>query len=492
MSAQRFILLPALSETARSSDNPKVKEFLISLNAEKGTGNVARLASRSRLRTAPKIGVKVVDSIQEDGAKLVEITEEQQAEFRFSYPGLRMVPEKFYDTAFIRPIKVSASVATRRSSPAMKIKVTDNIGQPMKGIYVLAFTDFAANVGVDGTTNASGEVSLKIETQKIERLYAYADHTYWSYCAKNVTRAASLTIPLQAIDLNQKDSLRHFYPTHKWKKITKKVRVAVIDTGCGPHHDLPIKGGANMLLNEVPTDYSDNGDGHGTHVAGIIGAVGMLSGVAVGVEIFAYKVFPKAGRASNFDIIKALRQARHDKCDLINLSLTCSGTDEAIVSEIKSAYKEGMLCFAANGNDDRQPVCFPAAHSLVLAVSALGTKATLARDTTSYCAIVAPYGKNKDHFIGDFSNVGPETDLTGPGVGVVSTYPNDRFAVMDGTSMACPAATGLAARLLAEEGKILRMPRKQKRVDEMVKFLSAHIKGLGFSATFEGKGILSI
>ncbi len=73
-----------------------------------------------------------------------------------------------------------------------------------------------------------------------------------------------------------------------------------------------------------------------------------------------------------------------------------------------------------------------------------------------------PFGKDKKNFIADFSNIGPETDLTGPGVGVISTVPSG-FGVMSGTSMATPAETGAAARLLATKPQILKMPRDQNR-----------------------------
>lgn len=63
---------------------------------------------------------------------------------------------------------------------------------------------------------------------------------------------------------------------------------------------------------------------------------------------------------------------------------------------------------------------------------------------------------------------------------------------MDGTSMACPAAVGAAARLLSEKPEILKLKRNQQRADEMQKFLSMHIRAMGFGANFEGKGMLFI
>jgi subtilisin len=86
--------------------------------------------------------------------------------------------------------------------------------------------------------------------------------------------------------------------------------------------------------------------------------------------------------------------------------------------------------------------------------------------------------------------VGPEIAFTGPGVGIISTFPNG-YAVMDGTSMACPAVTGVAARLLAAEKRILAMQRNSARSDAMAQFLMQAAKSLGLGVTFEGRGLLS-
>jgi subtilisin len=79
--------------------------------------------------------------------------------------------------------------------------------------------------------------------------------------------------------------------------------------------------------------------------------------------------------------------------------------------------------------------------------------------------------------------------LIGPGVGVISTVPGG-YGVMSGTSMATPAETGAAARLLAGMHDILAMPRDQNRSAEMVKAISAASKSPGFGAIYGGKGMI--
>jgi subtilisin family serine protease len=492
---RRYILLPANQVQATSgTGNPEVASFLQTLSVHASSKKAVRLAARTATsKKNTSIHVHVVDSIHENGAKLITIDDTEMANFRFSYPGLRIIPEKFYHRAFrYEPRKSSIRMAGTRAATKFTttISITDTGGKALSGIFVVAFTDFAARIGASGTTNASGSVSLTLASKNVERVYVYPDHSYWGFFQKSFVMAATMNIQLKPIDLAFDDSLRHFYPTRTWPAIPANVRVGIIDTGFGPHKDVAIISGRNMVTNESPAEFSDQ-EGHGTHVAGIVAAHGLLPGVAQGVELCIYRVFPTGGSASNYDIMKAIDQAKTDGCDLVNMSLGGGELDEGIISAVKDAYNAGMICFAANGNDDRAEVSFPARYSLCIAVSAMGRKGCFPPQTVQSGIVHAPFGKpDKANFIADFSNIGSETDLTAPGVGIISTYPNDLYAVMDGTSMACPAAVGMAARLLSSQPTLLQMPRSQARADEIQKFLATKIKSLGFGATFEGKGIL--
>ncbi len=489
----RFILLPASYVGSTNNANPEIKKFLLTLNSGiKASGKSSvKLSVRNAPNTkSPAINLKVIDSINDDGAKLVEIKEEQMADFRFSYPGLRIIPERFYRRPPLPFQELLFKTKKTVQTISIVITVTDKSNHPLEGADVVAFTNFGNREGAGGKTDGGGKIKLDITSYKIERLYVYPPHTYWGFFKNNFTINAAMQIKLTAIDINFQDSLRFFYNTSHLPTISNIVKIAVIDTGVGPHKDLEIMGGANTIEGEDEKDFADNGEGHGTHVAGIIGANGAIKGVAAGVQIFSYRVFPKEGDASNFYIMKAIKKAIDDGCDLINMSLGSLVLDEGLVSYVKDAYDKGVLCFAANGNDDRRPVNFPAAYSLCVAVSALGRKGTFPANTIQKATVKAPFGKDIKNFIADFSNTGPETDLTAPGVGIISTFPGDLYAVMDGTSMACPAAVGISARLLSSRPDILGLPRNQQRTDGMLKFLSVHIKSLGFNATFEGKGML--
>jgi subtilisin len=193
-------------------------------------------------------------------------------------------------------------------------------------------------------------------------------------------------------------------------------------------------------------------------------------------------------KATNFAIAKAIDQAVRDKCDLINMSLGGGAPDPLVEDAIAEARAAGALVIIASGNEGRKPVSFPANHPLAVAVSAMGRTGTFPPDTPQAIAIDKPFGSDKREFIATFSNIGTQTALTGPGVGIVSTVPGG-YAVMDGTSMACPAATGVAAVLLGTDSALLARKRDQSRSDEIARLVLARAKPRGFGPEYEGQGL---
>jgi subtilisin len=484
-SERQYILLPVrgLVSDLVAPTTPSVSAFLSSLK-------IARTVS-ARM----KAKFRVLDSIRENGAKLVEMSPDFVSDLRAKSPGLRIVPVVYYFPARApRPALAAAAIAAGTAVKASLTVVSKKDGRPVPGAYVVAFTDFGARSGASGKTDRKGIASLSLPagTRKIERLYVYCQKGFWNVLKRNLNLSVPLTVSMLPIDLSYVDCLRRFYGNAPLSA-GDGVRVGVIDTGVAVHPDLVLHGGENTVVGEDPREYGDNGEGHGIHVAGIIAARGTLPsgirGLAPGVSLRSYRVFGKrAEGASNFAIAKAIDRAISDGCDLINMSLGGGPADEATHSAIAQARSMGTLIFAANGNDGRLPVSFPAADSLALAVSALGRKGTFPDGTTEYADIAPPYGKDRDNFVAAFSNIGPETDLIGPGVGILSTFPGG-YAVLDGTSMACPAAVGAAAKLLAKHSKILGMARDQARSDAMAALVLRSAKSLGFGAVFEGQGL---
>jgi subtilisin family serine protease len=489
---KRFIMLPARGLQAMNENNPKVVDFLVTLSGHTMSTKAVSLATHANKKT----NIRVLDSVHETGAKLVELNPDNMAEFHLAYPGVRMIPEVFYRKMSIPQMRIAAKVKSGRVSIRVTLTIVSSLDNtPLSNATVVAFTDFANKSGDQGKTNSQGKVSLSLGSgnSRIQRLYVYPEKNYWPYLKKNSVISNGTSIKLLPIDLNVDDCLRHFYPTKTWQKIQNTIKVGIIDTGVGPHPDLIVAGGENTVFGENPADFHDNGDMHGTHVAGIVAAGGNLphglKGLALGTEIRSYRVFGvNSEGASNFSIIKAIDRAVTDGCDLINMSLGGGPEDEGTNEAIRNAYSKGTICFVAAGNENRSPVSFPAAYSLSLAVTAMGRKNTFPHGTTQADTIIKPFGTDAKNFIADFSNFGPEIDVTGPGVGIISTVPSSGYAVMDGTSMACPAATGIAARLLSTQPNLLNMTRNQQRSDEFIKFLNQNMKVMGFGGQFEGGG----
>jgi subtilisin family serine protease len=453
---------------------------------------------RALAKAAPHY--RVLDSIHDDGAKLVELSPASLISLRVAQPSVRIVPVVYHRPALIRRrVTPSAQTAAKRVPSKISVMVKSALtGKPVKGATVAAFTDFANHIGAEATTNANGVAALALggSRKTVERLYVYPRGGLWPGLLQNVRLKSGVTIALTQLDLTFTDALRFFYQQADLDT-GAGVTVGVVDTGIAAHPDLRIDGGMNTVTGENAADFGDNGgEGHGTHVAGIIAARGTppqgLRGVAPGVTLRSYRVFGRGSdRASNFAIAKAIDAAVSDGCDLINMSLGGGPPDPATEQAIADARAAGCVVIVANGNDSRQPVDFPASDSLALAVSAMGRKGTFPMGTTEEGDVARPFGTDENDFIAEFSNVGDGTDLTGPGVGIMSTLPSG-YGVMDGTSMACPAATGAAARVLGSLPSLRAMARSEARSDALVQAILGSAKSRGFGPAFEGHGLILV
>jgi subtilisin len=442
--------------------------------------------------------ITVVDSIGTDGAKLVELSAGSALSMRAQRPDLRLVPVVYYTPAVVEPAQIEEgfAVAGKRAaaSATITLQVVSKTGsKPVANAFVVAFVDYEARTGAQGVTDEDGKVDLVFGKASItlDRLYVYPLDSHWSIIKKKLTVKTGTKVVVNPLDLGYTDGLRHFYGNAE-DAVGKGVTVGVVDTGVSKHPDLVIAGGANTVPGENRNDFADNGRSHGTHVAGIVAARGKppkgLRGVAPGVTLRAYRVFAKgSGQASSFAIAKAIDVAIAEKCDLINMSLGGPDADPVLKAAVDDARAAGSLCIIASGNHDRSPVSFPAKEGNALAVSAMGRKGTFPTSAASADEVKAPYGKDKKNFVAAFSNVGPEIDLTAPGVGIMSTVPGT-YAEISGTSMACPAATGAAARAIAGT-PVIKMKRNARRSEAIVKAVLGSAKTLGFGPTFEGLGL---
>ena len=178
--------------------------------------------------------------------------------------------------------------------------------------------------------------------------------------------------------------------------------------------------------------------GHGTHVAGTIGAVGNnglgVTGVAWNVGIMPLKFLNAQGSGTTADAVSAVLYAAQNGAEITNNSWAGGEYSQALADAIAVADARGSLFVAAAGNDgsdnDLEPT-YPASYELPNVVSVAATSNS---DDVAY-----------------FSNVGHRSvDLGAPGVDIYSTWPGGSYRYLSGTSMASPHVAGAAALLEAE------------------------------------------
>ncbi len=211
------------------------------------------------------------------------------------------------------------------------------------------------------------------------------------------------------------------------------VKIAVIDTGIDyTHDDLKdnFRGGRDFVFDD-DDPYDDSWNSHGTHIAGIIAARENNSGV-IGVapeaDIYAVKVLDGAGFGLLSWLIAGIEWSIDNGMDIINLSL--QGIDlQSLRDACESAYSAGVLVIAAAGNSYGGAVQYPAAYDTVVAVTG-----TDAYDMQAY-----------------FSPYGPEIELAGPGVDILSAIANWDYDTLSGTSQAAAHVTGTAALFYASD-----------------------------------------
>ncbi|GAB6273599.1 MAG: S8 family peptidase [Peptococcaceae bacterium] len=235
----------------------------------------------------------------------------------------------------------------------------------------------------------------------------------------------------------------------------KTVNVAVLDTGIyAKHPDLQanVKGGVN-IINSKRSYYDDNG--HGTHLAGTIGAVDNAAGiigVAPQVNLFAVKVLDENGRGSIKDIVAGLGWCVQNKMQVVNMSFGSDRPSAALHQAVKAAAGAGIVLVAAAGNDgSKNSVDYPAVYPETIAVGGINEKNQL--------------------FI--FSSQGPEIDLVAPAIRVLSTARGGGYEKMSGTSMAAAHVSSVAALLIAYN------PEKDSTgIFKSLKATAENIKGL--------------
>lgn len=181
---------------------------------------------------------------------------------------------------------------------------------------------------------------------------------------------------------------------------------------------------------------------HGTHVAGIIGAVrgnekGM-DGIAAAVKLMGIRVVPN-GDEHDKDVALGIRYAVDNGAHIINMSFGKRVSPERHMVEdaIRYAEKKGVLLINAAGNDGTDVDSLP---HYPTSIYMKGKK------RASNMITVGASGATEATLIAPFSNYGDQTvDVFAPGVAIYATLPENKYSPLSGTSMATPVVAGVAA-----------------------------------------------
>ena len=260
--------------------------------------------------------------------------------------------------------------------------------------------------------SASNESSIKYIEENSE-VRAAAQTTTWGYRTIKANTASSLGYT------------------------GKGVKIAVIDSGINAKHpDLKVAGGISKVAN---SRHDTDGNGHGTHVAGVIGAqnnsIGTV-GVAPNAQLYSVKVLSANGVGTLEGVVAGIQWAIDQKVDIINMSLTTINDDKVLRDITKKAYDAGIVVVAASGNERRtgsyNDVLFPARFPSVIAVGSV----------------------SKYNHLSYFSNYGASQELVAPGEDILSSFADSKttsqedYAVSEGTSVAAPFVAGTFAQYM--------------------------------------------
>lgn len=228
---------------------------------------------------------------------------------------------------------------------------------------------------------------------------------------------------------------------------SEDVVVAVVDTGVDLKHP-DLQGRTTSGINIVNENAEAMDDvGHGTHVAGVISAlVNNREGVA-GIswynKIMPVKVLDETGAGNTYSVAQGIIWATDHGAKVINMSLGNYADSQFLHDAIRYAYDRDVVLIAASGNDNTERPGYPAAYPEVFAVAATDSNKQKAT----------------------FSNYGDYIDVAAPGVNIASTYPDNHYAALSGTSMASPHVTALAALIrsanpLLKNNEVMDIMRK--------------------------------
>jgi subtilisin family serine protease len=211
---------------------------------------------------------------------------------------------------------------------------------------------------------------------------------------------------------------------------------------------------------------------HGTHVAGIVGAVKQgeagMDGVAADVRLMAVRAVP-SGDERDKDVANAIRYAVDNGAQIINMSFGkgYSPDKRAVDEAVKYADSRGVLMIHAAGNDGKD-----------LAVEKNFPNVTYLDGgrAANWIEVGASSWQGGDHLAADFSNYGKaQVDVFAPGVDILSTVPGGGWERNSGTSMAAPVVSGVAALLMSYFPKLTAADVKRLLLETATRYPDATV-----------------
>ncbi|MGJ8616365.1 MAG: S8 family serine peptidase [Sulfitobacter sp.] len=429
-----------------------------------------------------------------------ELTEEHVKRLNQKFGAALIIEEdtplELFDNSGLFEMAQNTGSAAAADTLTVILRVLDPDGSPISNASVTLTGELWSD---EQLTNTQGNVTLKLHGETLDALSDLRIKPrsgFWSRIIKNPKlEERGSTVTLDPLPVNTTTPQQDMWGNTALGVVSipataPMVKVAVIDSGLSDDHpDLSPAGGFGMdTEGDTAEDWKNDGSGHGTHVAGTISALNNgfgMRGVTDRVEVFALQVFPKATMSK---LIAALDKAMELQVDVINMSLGGKTKSVILQGRLQAARDKGILPIAAAGNSGG-PVMYPAAFPEVMGVAAVGRRDSFPNDSFHKRHVTDEVSTDGSYFTARFSCRGPEIDVCGPGVAVISTVPGKSYAAFDGTSMASPHIAGLTAAMLAQTPAIFDMPRDDARTTALFDAVIGSCVDLGMKATLQGRGM---
>ncbi|HEX8060679.1 MAG TPA: S8 family peptidase [Cyclobacteriaceae bacterium] len=358
-----------------------------------------------------------------DGTNVNEDTYELTREY------LRL-KEKFANVESSKVPKKQREDFEKYQKLADKFKKLKDKNENMYGQFAALYLNFKKSVD-------TLKYALKTDTLTLEKLAAFSPTDQVTMFAKGFVTQKMKNFNDPSIE----GALGQFHEAYDYFRV-------IVEYGYNENYD------SRQIVGDRYSDVYEKGYGnndvtgpdalHGTHVAGIVAANRMndvgIKGIANNVRIMSVRAVPN-GDERDKDVANAIIYAVDNGASVINMSFgkSFSPQKEAVDKAVKYAEKKGVLLVHAAGNDGED----------IDKENNFPTRIYLdGKEARNWIEIGASSFGTDENFVASFSNYGKKgVDVFAPGVEIFSTTPNNHYEIEQGTSMAAPMVTGVAAML---------------------------------------------